>query len=208
MRTTDALGELQRLGRPVIETGEAVARLDVSPVRASQILRSLEDAGVVSRLKHGLWLIEPNIDPFTIPPYLTAPNPAYVSLWSALSRHGMIEQIPRQVSACSLGRSQEVKTTQGRFVIHHLAPRVFGGYTGSSESGYVATPEKALFDSVYLPLARRRRLFLPELQLPRAFDRREPGRWVKRIHAPWLRSAVSRELERLVDRNRQYGDSQ
>jgi predicted transcriptional regulator of viral defense system len=199
MRAAEALGELQRLGRPVIETGEAVARLGVSPVRASQILRSLEDDGVVSRLKHGLWLLETDIDPFVIPPYLTAPDPAYVSLWSALSAHGMIEQIPRQVFACSLGRAQKVKTTRGSYQIHHLTPEVFGGYTGSSESGYIATPEKALFDSVYLPLARRSRLFLPELELPQAFDNSELDRWAKRIHAPWLRSAVSRELERLLE---------
>jgi predicted transcriptional regulator of viral defense system len=106
MRTAEALGELQRLGRPVIETGEVVARLGVSPVRASQILRSLEDDGVVSRLKHGLWLLETDIDPFAIPPNLTAPDPAYDSLRSALSAHGRIEQIPRQVFACSLGRAQ------------------------------------------------------------------------------------------------------
>ncbi len=203
MRTTDALGELQRLGRPVIETSEAIARLDVSPVRASQILRSLEGAGLVSRLKHGLWLVEPEIDPFAIPPYLTAPDPAYVSLWSALSSHGMIEQIPRQVFACSLGRTQKVKTTRGPYVIHHLTPEVFGGYTGSSDSGYVATPEKALFDSVYLPLARRSRVFLPELELPQAFDNNELNSWVERVHAPWLRSAVSRELERLLEPDRQ-----
>jgi predicted transcriptional regulator of viral defense system len=30
-------------------------------------------------------------------PYLTAPRPAYVSLWSALARHGMIDQIPRSI---------------------------------------------------------------------------------------------------------------
>lgn len=198
MRTADALGELQRLGQPVIETGEAVARLDVSPVRASQILRSLEDAGVVARLKHGLWLLKPDIDPFVIPPYLTAPFPAYVSLWSALSTHGMIEQIPRQVFVCSLGRARTVKTTRATYAIHHLVAEVFGGHAGTSEGGYVATPEKALFDSVYLPLARRTRVFLPELELTTGFDASELHAWTDRIRAPWLRSAVSRELNRLL----------
>lgn len=198
MRTADALGELQRLRRPVIETGEAVARLQVSPVRVSQILRSLEDAGVVARLRHGLWLLDPDVDPFVIPPYLTAPFPAYVSLWSALSRHGMIEQIPRQVFVCSLGRTQRIKTTRATYVIHHLAAEVFGGYSGTSDTGYVATPEKALFDSVYLPLARRSRLFLPELELPEQFNRKELDGWTQRIRAGWLRSRVARELRRLL----------
>lgn len=199
MRTADALGELQRLRQPVIETGEAVARLGVSPTRASQILRSLEHAGVVARLKHGLWLLEPDVDPFVIPPYLTAPFPAYVSLSSALSKHGMIEQIPRAIFVCSPGRTHEVKTTRAAYAIHHLAAEVFGGFTGTSDTGYVATPEKALFDSVYLPLARRTRLFLPELELPTDFDRGKLETWTNRIRAPWLRSATSRELERLLE---------
>ncbi|MBA3433829.1 MAG: hypothetical protein H0U08_07015 [Actinobacteria bacterium] len=181
-----------------METSEAVARLGVSPVRTSQILRSLEDAGLVARLRHGLWLLEPDLDPFVIPPYLTSPFPAYVSLWSALSEHGMIEQLPRQVFVCSPGRTQQLRTTRAIFAIHHLAPDVFGGYTGTSDRGYLATPEKALFDTVYLPLARRGQLFLPELELTTAFDRSELQRWIERIRAPWLRSAVMREVERLL----------
>ncbi len=198
MRTTDALGELQRLRRPVIETGEAIARLDVSPVRASQILRSLEQAGLVSRLRHGLWLLEPDADPVSIAPYLTAPFPAYVSLWSALSRHGMIDQIPRQVFVASLDRPRRIKTTLATYSIHHLAAQVFGGYTGSSDTGYVATPEKALFDTVYLRSAGRGGLYLPEIELPTTFDESELEEWIQRIVAPWLRTMVSRALDELL----------
>jgi hypothetical protein len=38
--------------------------------------------------------LDPNVAPFVLAPYLTVPLPAYVSFFSALSRHGMIEQIP------------------------------------------------------------------------------------------------------------------
>lgn len=199
MRTTDALGELQRLGRPVIGRGEAVARLDVSPVRASQILRSLEQAGLVSRLGHGLWLLKPDADPFSIPPYLTAPFPAYVSMWSALNRHGMIEQIPRQIFVASLDRPRKVETPRGTYSIHHLAPEVFGGYTGSSDIGYVATPEKALFDTVYLRAARRGGVYLPELELPETFDANELAEWTRKITSPRLRTMVGRSLDKLLD---------
>ncbi len=203
MRTSDALGELQQLQRPVIKTGEASARLDVSPFRASQILRSLEQAGLVSRLRHGLWLLKPNADPFSIPPYLTAPFPAYVSLWSALSRHGMIEQIPRQVFVASLDRPRKVKTTLATYSIHHFAAEVFGGYTGSSETGYLATPEKALFDTVYLQAARRGGAYLPEIELSATFDKSELTEWTQRIVAPWLRTMVSRALDKLLTEARQ-----
>lgn len=198
MRTADALGELQRLGRPVIARGEAIARLSVSPVRASQILRSLEQAGLVSRLGHGLWLLKPDVDPLSIPPYLTAPLPAYVSMWSALARHGMIEQIPRQIFVASLDRSRKVETPLATYSIHHLAPEVFGGYTGSSETAYLATPEKALFDTVYLRAARRGGVYLPELELPEAFDESELRDWTQRITSPRLRTMVERAFEKLL----------
>ena len=139
MRPTDALGDLLRFGRPFIETREAAVRLGVSTARASQLLGSLEQAGLVRRLRRGLWALRSDVDPFTVPPYLTAPFPAYVSFWSALARHGMIQQVPRQIFVASLDRPRRVTTAVGTFSIHHLAPEVFGGYEGSDERGYLAT---------------------------------------------------------------------
>lgn len=201
MKTVDALGELQGLGRPVIERGEAVARLGVTPARASQILRTLKDAGLVSRLGHGLWLLEPEIHPFVIPPYLTAPLPAYVSMWSALAQHGMIEQIPRRVFVSSLDRPRTVETPIATYSIHHLKPEVFGGFTGSTASGYVATPEKALFDTVYLRAARGGGLYLPELEVPEGFNQSELNRWTTRVTSPRLKTRVERGLDRVLDRD-------
>ncbi len=37
----------------------------------------------------------------------------------------------------------------GDFEIHHLAPELFGGFEGTEVEGYLANPEKALFDSIY-----------------------------------------------------------
>lgn len=198
MRTADALGELQRLGRPVISRSEAIARFGVRPARASQILNSLQEAGLVTRLGKGLWLIDQDVDPFSLPPYLTSPYPSYVSMWSALSRHRMIEQIPRQVYVASLDRPREIDTPVGVYSIHHLAPEVFGGYTGSADKGYIATPEKALFDTVYLRAARKGAIHLPELELSEDFDRQELENWTERITSRRLRTMVDRELGKLL----------
>ncbi len=199
MRATEALKELQDIGRPVIETGEALARLDVSSTYASKLLKNLDEAGLVRRLRNGLWLLDLDADPLSIPPYLTAPFPAYVSLWSALSRHGMIEQIPGQVFVVSLARPQTVQTPLATYSIHHIAPEVFGGFDGSEQTGSIATPEKALFDTVYLQAARRRRVYVPELELPEPFDAGVIDEWTQRIHAPWLRSKVLNGVEQLLD---------
>lgn len=194
MKPTDAFGDLLRLRRPIIETREAAVRLGLSISRASQLLHSLEESGLVRRLRRGLWALPPDIDPFTAPPYLTAPLPAYVSFWSALARHGMIEQVPRQIFVASLDRSRRVTTTVGTYSIHHLVPELFGGYDGSEEDGYLATPEKALFDTVYLSVPRGGQIHLPELELPDGFKEDTVEEWTSRVARPRLRTLVSRAL--------------
>lgn len=200
MRATDALAELQALGRPVIETGEAVARLGITSAAAGMLLRRLESAGQIERMGRGLWLIDKSADRSVVVPYLTRPFPAYISLFSALSRYGIIEQIPKQVFVISLDRPKTIETPLGVYSIHHVVPEVFGGYTGDDRQGFFATPEKALFDSVYLPSAQRRNAHLPELELPSDFDREAVGYWTSRIHAPWLKAKVAQALDQIVGR--------
>lgn len=195
MTAADAYGELLRIGRPIVQTREAATRLHASVSSASHLLRSMEEAGLVRRLRPGLWTLDPSVDTFILAPYLTAPFPAYVSFWSALHRHGMIEQIPREISIASLDRTRHVKTTIGSYSIHHLAPELFDGYTGSQETGYVGTPEKALFDTVYIRAARGARVYFPELSLPENFDETQLERWTQRIATPRQRTLVSRGLK-------------
>lgn len=194
MRATDAYGELLRMNRAIVTTREAAARWRMEQRTAGRRLRAMEESGLVRRLRRGLWALDPDIEPFVVAPYLTAPFPAYVSYWSALSHHGMIEQIPRQISVASLDRAKRITTTIGTYAIHHLAPELFGGYRGSEETGYLATPEKALFDTVYVRAAAGSRAFFPELSLPRDFDAAQIKEWTGRIKSPRLRTLVSRRL--------------
>jgi predicted transcriptional regulator of viral defense system len=194
MKPTDAYADLLRLNRPVVETREAATRLGLSVPAASKQLRSLERSAIVRRLRRGLWLLRPEIEPFALPAYLTAPFPAYVSLWSALARHAMIEQVPRQVYVASLARTQQVRTSMGDFSIHHIAPELFSGYAPIDGGGHLARPEKALFDTIYLLAPRGGEVRLPELELPDGFDESQLDEWTRRIHRPRLRTMVSRGL--------------
>lgn len=198
MRSIDAHSSLLAFGQPFVETREAAGRLGVSPATASKIMRSLQDAGLVRRMRRGLWELQRDVDPIVAAPYLTAPFPAYVSLWSALARHDMIEQIPRSVHVASLDRTKRIDTPLAPFSIHHLSPELFGGFGGEAGTGYLATPEKALFDTVYVRAPRGGRVYLPELSLPAGFDTTEIDRWIEKIPRPRLRTIVARELERAV----------
>ncbi len=194
MNATEAFAELRQLGGPVVETREAMARLNVSRSRTTQLLRELEAANLAAQLHRGLWLLDRSAPPFSIAPYLTAPFPAYVSLYSALSLHRLIEQIPHQISVVSLDRPRKVDTPVATYSIHHIAPELFGGFTGTPESGYVASPEKALFDTVYLPASKNRRVYLPEIELPADFDEAGLHRWTATIGTKRQRTFVARAL--------------
>ena len=192
--------ELRKIGHPVIETREAAARLHTSTNNATQRLQSLEKAGLVLHLRRGLWALDSSVKPAQLAPYLTTPFPSYVSFWSALARHGMIEQIPGQVFVASLDRTRTIETSLGTYSIHHLTPDLFTGFDGSPEDGYIARPEKALFDTVYIRAPRGERVYLPELTLPAGFDEQRFAEWLERIERPRLRTLVARALEAVLAR--------
>ena len=194
MRTADAYGDLLKLGRKVVTTREAAARWRSEQRTTGKRLQALERAGLVRHLRRGLWSLDPNLDPLVLPPFLTAPLPAYVSFWSALAHHGMIEQIPRQIWVASLARPRKITTSIGNYEIHQLAPELFAGFTGTEDQGYLAEPEKALFDTVYVRAAAASRAYFPELSLPPGFSRAKTKGWVKSIASPRLRTLVSRRL--------------
>jgi len=198
MRVTDAYRELLGVGRPVLSSAEAAAVWQVSPAATAQRLRALLDSGVVRRVRRGLWALDPEIDPLAIGPYLTAPRPAYVSLWSALARHGMIDQIPRSISLVSLDRARRITTTLGVYEVHRIAPELFTGYRCDKQGVYLAVPEKALFDLVYVRSAHGRTPYLPELTLPPHFNRKLLLEWGDRIASQRLRTLVSRRLRALI----------
>jgi predicted transcriptional regulator of viral defense system len=204
MKPLEAYAELKALGSPVIETKDAATRLHMAPQNAVRLLRDAERAGLVIRLRHGLWLLDLTLDAQAFAPYLTAPYPAYISLWSALYAHDMIEQIPRRTYVASLARTQTISTSRGEFQIHHLMPDVFGGFTEETPGRYLATPEKALFDSAYVRAVRRVSFSTPELTLPPGFEVPDLDSWVARIGSPQVKTLTRRLLDKALVGARQH----
>ncbi|MBI4701979.1 MAG: hypothetical protein HY744_12645 [Deltaproteobacteria bacterium] len=183
-------------------TADASAALGLSIGAASQTLRRLQAAGLLWRIRKGLWALAEPTEPLALAEHLTAPYQSYVSLQTALYLHGMIEQIPALTYLVSLSRSHRVRTSVGTFSVHRIGPEFFGGFDVLPGSGVkLATAEKALLDVLYLS-GTRSRLFaaLPEIELPRSFRHRAARAWIARIPSPRLRSLVGRRFERLLGR--------
>ena len=193
MRLVDALTRLQQRDQPVLETSDVAVILGVGKAHASKIAVRLAEAGHFLSLRRGVWAFPGRLDPMAVPERLTAPQPAYVSLQSALYHHGMISQIPSTVYAVSLARTHRYVTPLGVVSVHHVAPDFFFGFETLGVKGIqMARPEKALLDFFYLAPARSR-LFckLPEVERPRGFDVRESHRMIARISFPPRRSMVA-----------------
>jgi len=154
------------------------------------------------KVRHGLWAIPDSyggrVDPLNVLPMLTRPYPSYASLWTALVAHEMIEQIPRANYAVSLDRARKIPTSIGTFWVHRVAPSLYGGFEGATEvRAGVATPEKALFDTVYLLIARTGHGSLPEIEIPERFETKVLYSWVDRIASARWRTLTIRYLTTL-----------
>lgn len=205
MKLVDVLGMLASLDAPVFTTRDVAARLRVPVGHASVSLARLGAAGLIVRLRRGVWALPDRVDPLALPECLTAPFPAYVSLQSALYWHGMVSQIPAVTYAVTLARTRRFVTPLGTVSLHHIQPALFFGYEDVGRAGgRLATPEKALVDFLYLTPARTR-LFraLPELEWPKAFKPSVARSIVRRIEPASRRRTVSRKLEELLATRRE-----
>ena len=202
MNAAEALRRLKRLRVPAATTADASAVLGISGQAASHTMRRLARSGLVTAVRKGLWALAEEPDPLALAEYVTAPYPSYLSLQTALYRHGMIEQIPSMIFAVSLARTARIETPLGTYSVHHVQPAFFDGFDSVAESGIkLATPEKALVDFLYLSPTRGR-LFasLPEVELPRGFRRSEARRWAERIPSKRMRTIVARKLDQVFAR--------
>ena len=202
MKLLEAYARLQRLHRPVFATSEATAALDLAPTAMSMALGRLDQDGRVVRLRKGLWALPENlggwVDLLGVLPILTRPFPSHASLWTALDAHAVIEQIPRATYAVSLDWAGEITTSIGTFRIHRIVSELYGATTGMAASrAGTATAEKALFDTVYLLIARTGHGSLPEIEVPDDFDVQALYSWVDRIASPRWRTLTVRYLTTL-----------
>ena len=99
----DFLATLRAAGRPFVATRETAALAALSTSSASKHLHGLAGVGLIRRVRHGHWALDPTTTALVYAGWATRPLPSYVSLYTALFQHGIIEPIPRTVYAVSRG---------------------------------------------------------------------------------------------------------
>jgi len=156
---------------PVFATGLLLA----GPVKPDDVRRQLSrwtKAGRLYQLRRGLYALAPPYQKVRPHPFLVANRlvpGSYVSLQSALGFYGLIPESVPVTTSVTTHRPGAWVTPLGRYKFRHVAEEQFSGYqvahlTGGQQA-FVATPEKALLDLVYLEPGADSREYLGELRL-------------------------------------------
>jgi len=171
-----------------------------------QINRWVKD-GKIIRLHKGLYtLAEPYRkvapEPFCIANSLK--QASYVSLHSALSWYAMIPEFVPAVTSITTGRPQTIETPLGRFEFRHVSKKYFWGYQQVElkfgQTAFIAHPEKALLDLIYLTPGGDEIEFIEELRLQNfeQINRAVLHEFVERFQSPKLNRALG-NIERILD---------
>ena len=93
--------------------------------------------------------------------------PSYISLTTALAYHELTTQVqPAYVESIAVNRSQVIEIGGTVFRYVKIAPALYGGFL-KREGVFIATPEKALADCLYLSSLHRYHLDWSSLETSR-----------------------------------------
>jgi len=156
---------------PTFKTGLLLAG-DIEPAQVYLQLARWKKAGRIYQLRRGLYILAPPYQKTRPHPFLLANamgRASYVSCQSALAHYSLIPEFVPVTISFSTTRPTSWETLVGIFQYHHIKKDLFFGYQylqlDERQSAYVATPEKALLDLVYLTPKAATPEYLRELRL-------------------------------------------
>ena len=188
---------------PVFATALLLAG-DVDPAHVRRQLSRWTAAGRLYQLRRGLYALTPPFQKVIPHPFLVANRlvrPSYVSRQSALAYHGLIPEHAPAVTSVTTARPGQWDTPLGRYDFRHIQVDLWRGYRptdlGGGQQAFVAGPEKALLDLVYLQPGGDAPAYLRELRLQNLdrLDRDELRRQADQADSPKLRRAAAHIVE-------------
>lgn len=155
--------KLLNLNKPYFSPADLEKVLEQKRPALYVTLNRLVKYGVLVRLRRGVYQVA-----LRSPDLACIANqlvyPSYLSFESALSRHGILSQIPYVLTFAATHRSQRMALGETEVEFHQLKRELFFGYT-LTQGLYVAEPEKALLDQLYMVTRGLSNLALNELDL-------------------------------------------
>ena len=184
---------------PLFET-PLLAVGNVSPYQAQRRLADWSKVGKVTPLRRGLYVLPKAKREFEPHPFLIANRLAagsYISLEMALRYYSLIPEHVAVITSVATGRPREWENEFGRFLYRHLHTRYFFGMEyrliTDQQYAYIAYPEKALLDLIYLRKGGDSPDFIRSLRLQNLeqLDLDRLQQFTKRFNKPKLYRAAA-----------------
>ena len=185
---------------PVFEAGLLLAG-DVDPGDVRRQLSRWVEAGRLYQLRRGLYALAPPFQRVRPHPFLVANHlvrGSYVSLQSALAHYNLIPEYVPVTTSVTPDRPYRWDTPLGSYLFRHLRKDLLTGYRrtllAGGQEAFVASPEKALLDLLYLEAEADTEEYLGELRLQHmeTLDLAELTRLAEQFGKPKLLRAAAR----------------
>ncbi len=159
------------MSEPVFETGLLLAgRIDPFDVRKQ--LTRWTASGKIHQLRRGLYCLAEPYQKIVPHPFMVANRfvgGSYISLQSALAYYDMIPEYVPMTTSVTTGRAATYDTPLGQFDFRHIQVNWLHGYhrvaLENGQEAFIASPEKALLDLVYLQPGGDEESYLRSLRL-------------------------------------------
>ena len=129
-------------------------------------------AGKLHQLKRGLYVLAEPYRKVSPHPFLIAnriKNASYVSLQSAMAWYNLIPEYVPVITSVTTTRTDTFHSSEGSFLYRRIKKSLFTGYMYTElvdgQFVFLAQPEKALLDLIYLTPHSESREYLRELRL-------------------------------------------
>lgn len=168
-----------------------VARVfSVSDTSVTFLLHRYTRQGVLTRLKKGMYIFSD-----TPPPDVVIANklcePSYISLEFALSYHSIIPEVVYSLTSVTTKSKREYSALGKVFSYRQIKKEAYTGYTLRQYGGrsfFIADPEKALVDAIYLRILDGLEPF-DRMRL-KALDKDKVNHYADLFRFPCLREAL------------------
>jgi predicted transcriptional regulator of viral defense system len=163
---------LQLVGNEPVFSTELLLARPVDPAYLQRQLSRWTRQGYLYQIRRGLYALAPPFQKVAPHPFVIANRmvkASYVSQQSALAYYGLIPEYTPVTTSVTTARPGQWETPLGHFHFNHIKVDLFFGYrlvnVGQQQYAFIALPEKALLDLLYLMPGANDASYLAELRL-------------------------------------------
>ncbi len=152
--------KILRGGKSIYNFSELMRVSKLPPLSLRRAIHRMVSKKLLLKLSKGFYA-----NSFSLPSLEEAAGvlypPSYISLESALFMHGISEQTPHVLTCISINKTKTFHTDIGEISYSHVKKELFFGYEFSDQF-FLAFPEKAVLDYVYIQRKNGRTPLLDE----------------------------------------------